>query len=266
MFAVPSGMRIAIQVEYDGCRFAGWERQPKARTIQAELEQALSRVADRRVDVICAGRTDAGVHAYGQVVHFDTESRRPMHSWVFGANANLPRDVAVTWAGIVDSSFHARFSARGRQYRYVIYNRAVRPAVLRGRVAWECRRLDESRMQTAADYLLGEHDFSAYRALTCQAQNPVRTIQRLEVHRRGELVFIEVVANGFLHHMVRNIVGVLTAIGIGKREPVWAQEVLETRDRTQGGATAVPDGLYLVGVDYPQHFGIPRVSPPGALW
>lgn len=259
-------MRIALRVEYDGRNFAGWERQPGTRTVQAELEQALSRVAAHRIRTTCAGRTDAGVHAHGQVVHFDSTSTRSARSWVFGANANLPRDVSATWAGSVESTFHARFSARSRHYQYIILNRSVRTALLRGRVTWACQRLDESAMQAAADYLLGEHDFSAYRALACQARNPVRTIYRLDVRRYGEVLLIDVVANGFLHHMVRNIVGVLMAVGMGKNEPKWANEVMESRDRTRGGITASPEGLYLLGVDYPLHFGIPRVLPAGGLW
>ena len=259
-------MRIALRVEYDGRDFAGWERQPGARTVQAKLEHALGRVAAHGIHTTCAGRTDAGVHAHGQVVHFDSTSLRTARSWVLGANANLPRDISVTWAGTVDSAFHARFSARSRHYQYIILNRPVRSALLRGRVTWASQRLDESSMQGAAEYLLGEHDFTAYRAVACQARNPVRTIYRLDVCRYGEILLVDVVANGFLHHMVRNIVGVLMAVGIGKKEPDWAREVMESRDRTRGGITAPPDGLYLLGVDYPVHYGIPRVLAPGGLW
>ncbi len=259
-------MRVALRVEYDGQNFAGWERQPRARTVQAELEEALGRVAAHAIGTTCAGRTDAGVHAYGQVAHFDSRSNRTARSWVFGANANLPRDITVTWAGSVESAFHARFSAKSRHYQYVILNRPIRTALLRGRVTWECQRLDESTMQAAADYLLGEHDFSAYRARACQARNPVRTIYRLDVRRHGEVLLIDVVANGFLHHMVRNIVGMLMAVGKGKNRPAWALEVMESRDRTRAAITAPSDGLYLLGVDYPAHFGIPRVMPAGGLW
>ncbi len=259
-------MRVALRVEYDGQNFAGWERQPKARTVQAELDEALGRVAAHAISTTCAGRTDAGVHAHGQVAHFDSRSNRTARSWVFGANANLPRDITVTWAGSVESAFHARFSAKSRHYQYVILNRPIRTALLRGRVTWECQRLDESTMQAAADYLLGEHDFSAYRARACQARNPVRTIYRLDVRRHGEVLLIDVVANGFLHHMVRNIVGMLMAVGKGKNRPAWALEVMESRDRTRAAITAPPDGLYLLGVDYPAHFGIPRVMLAGGLW
>lgn len=237
-----------------------------ARTVQAELERALGRVAAHDVRTTCAGRTDAGVHAYGQVVHFDSTSDRSVRSWIFGANSNLPRDVSVTWAAPVESTFHARFSARSRHYQYLILNRSVRSALFRGRMTWECRWLDEWAMQAAADYLLGEHDFSAFRALSCQAKSPVRTVYRLEVRRCGEILLIDVVANAFLHHMVRNIAGVLMAVGVGKKDPKWAYEVLASRDRTCGGITAPADGLYLLGVEYPGHFGIPRVSPTGGLW
>lgn len=255
-------MRIALGVEYDGSRFAGWESQPAQRTAQACLEGALSRVADHGVRTVCAGRTDAGVHACGQVVHFDTSAERRMRSWVLGANANLPGDMAVLWAVPVTDEFHARFSACGRHYGYFIFNRAVRPALGRGRMTWQCRPMDVQRMQEAAGHLIGEHDFSSYRALACQARNPVRTIHRLDVTREDALVRIDVVANAFLHHMVRNIAGVLMAVGTGKRDPEWARQVLEARDRTQGGVTAPPDGLYLLLVEYPSGWGIPAPDRP----
>ncbi|NIR29511.1 MAG: tRNA pseudouridine(38-40) synthase TruA [Gammaproteobacteria bacterium] len=250
-------MRIALGLEYEGTQFAGWETQHRQRTAQACLEQALSRVADRPVRTVCAGRTDSGVHACGQVAHFDTTAQRDMRSWVFGANANLPRDMSVLWAVPVDGEFHARFSARRRWYRYVIFNRAVRPALGRRRVTWECRPLDAERMQQAGRYLVGEHDFSSYRALACQARSPIRTVYELRVARQGALVHIDVSANAFLHHMVRNIAGVLMAVGMGKRPPEWAGEILEARDRTRGGVTAPPEGLYLMRVEYPTTFGLP---------
>ncbi len=253
-------------VEYEGTQFAGWERQPARRTVQRAVTDALSKVADMPVGVVCAGRTDAGVHAWGQVIHMDTSAVRDTRSWVFGANANLPRDVSIIWAKSVPDDFHARFSARSRHYRYVIYNHPLRPAVLRARASWECRALDVERMQVGADYLVGRHDFSSYRAVACQAKNPVRQIHRLDVTRGGAVVYVDVVANAFLHHMVRNIVGVLLAIGTGKHDVTWAKEVLEARDRTQGGITASPDGLYLVSVDYPASYGLPRVPPPKLVW
>ena len=219
---------------------------------------ALATVADHPLRVICAGRTDTGVHALGQVVHFETQAERSERSWVFGANANLPKDVCVTWARPVVEDFHARYSALSRSYRYVIFNRPVRPALAGKRVTWEYRLLDEARMSAAAAYLRGEHDFSSYRALACQAKTAIRAVSRLDVSRDGELVYIDIEANAFLHHMVRNIAGVLMTIGAGEAEPRWAQEVLDLRDRTRGGVTAAPYGLYLMRVTYPPHFEIPQ--------
>ena len=259
-------MRIALGVEYDGRRFHGWESQRNARTVQDSLEQALARVADEPVRTVCAGRTDAGVHGLGQVVHFDTRAERSERSWVFGANANLPGDVAVLWARPVGEEFHARFAAMGRSYRYVIFNRPVRPAVLKGLVSWECRPLDVVPMAEAAATLLGEHDFSAFRAAGCQARSPVRTLHRLDVRRDAEMVFLEVEANAFLQHMVRNLAGVLMAIGDGRRPPEWAAEVLAGRDRRLGGVTAPPHGLYLTAVRYGPEHDLPRLSPPRVLW
>lgn len=258
-------MRIALGIEYNGAAFYGWQIQDGVRTVQACVEQALTRVADHPVSVITAGRTDAGVHAAGQVIHFDSSATRSARAWVFGANTHLPVEVSVTWAQPVSDAFHARFSATARYYRYLIFNRAVRPGLLHGRVSWCYRPLDAARMAQAAHYLLGEHDFSAYRALSCQAKHAVRTIRRLEVARHGELVVLDVVANAFLQHMVRNIAGVLMTIGAGEREPAWAREVLETRDRTLGGVTAPPHGLTLMGVEYPDEFGLPRLPPLSML-
>lgn len=235
-------------------------------TVQYCVDAALSQVADGPVKTVCAGRTDAGVHAHGQVVHFDTHAVRTRRSWVLGANSKLARSVSVIWARDVSDDFHARFSAQARYYRYVILNRLVRPAVLDRRVTWECRALDVALMQEAANYLIGEHDFSSYRAVSCQARNPVRTIHRLEVTRRHELITIDVVANAFLHHMVRNIAGVLMAIGMGKRAPQWSHEVLEARDRTLGGVTAPAHGLYLESVTYPERFDIPSLLPTPVVW
>lgn len=249
-------MRIALGVEYDGIAFAGWQSQRRTRTVQETLEAALARVADHPVRVVCAGRTDAGVHATAQVVHFDTESVRPERAWVLGTNSHLPADVAVRWARAVEPRFHARFTARGRRYRYVILNRDTRPALLRGRVWWVHRPLDAEPARAAAAYLVGEHDFTSFRALACQARHPVRTIRRLDVHRAGEFLFIDVSANAFLHHMVRNLAGVLAAIARGEHPPQWAREVLEARDRALGGVTAPAAGLYLVQVEYPEAFGL----------
>lgn len=259
-------MRIALGIEYDGSRYHGWQLQDGVTTVQACVEAALSRVADEPVRVVCAGRTDTGVHAAAQVVHFDTGAERTERSWVFGANANLPKDISVLWARPVPETFHARFKAERRRYRYVIFNRAVRPTFLQHRVSWEYRPLEAQRMAEAAVHLVGEHDFSSYRALACQAHSPVRTLYRLDVSREGELVLLDLEANGFLHHMVRNIAGVLMSIGAGEQPMAWSREVLEHRDRSLGGVTAPPFGLYLTGVDYPVEYALPRLSPPPTVW
>lgn len=250
-------MRIALGIEYDGSAYSGWQAQTGSRTVQGCVEHALSRVADHPVRVVCAGRTDAGVHAAGQIVHFDSEAPRTPRAWVLGANSNLPPDIAVQWMQAVDDGFHARFRAQARSYRYVILNRPVRSALHRERCAWVHAPLDETRMQAAARHLIGEHDFSAYRALACQAKSPVRTVTDLEVARQGERVSIRIRANAFLHHMVRNIAGVLIAIGKGEHAPDWARDVLESRDRALGGVTAPPQGLTLESVEYPAEFGVP---------
>ena len=248
--------RIALGIEYDGSRFAGWQVQHHAETVQQAVEAALSVVADRPVSVACAGRTDTGVHALEQVVHFDCDVKRDLRAWVFGTNSNLPKAVSVLWAKPVPADFHARYSALARRYRYVILSRPVRPTFLARRVTWDYRTLDERRMRIAAGFLLGEHDFSAFRAVSCQARTAVRTISQLDVQRHGDFIVIDVEANAFLHHMVRNIAGVLMAIGAGEREVDWAKAVLESRDRRQGGVTAPPYGLYLMRVTYPAEYGI----------
>ncbi len=250
-------MRYALGVEYDGTDFHGWQLQEGVRTVQGNLEQALSRVADHRVRVHCAGRTDAGVHAIEQVVHFETQARRSERSWVLGATVNLPRDVSVNWARAVPDSFHARYSATGRHYRYLILTRPTRPAIQRSLAVWSHRPLDGSRMHEAGQALVGEHDFSSYRAQQCQARTPVRTITGLEVSRCGDQIRIDVRADAFLHHMVRNIAGVLMTIGRGDKPVDWAREVLEHRDRSLGGVTAPPQGLYLVRVNYPDTYDLP---------
>ncbi|MDH4273748.1 MAG: tRNA pseudouridine(38-40) synthase TruA [Gammaproteobacteria bacterium] len=260
-------VRYAAGIEYDGHAFHGWQAQKTGvDSVQQRVEHALSRVADHTLNVVCAGRTDAGVHAINQVVHFESAAPRDALAWIRGANANLPKEVALTWVKPVSAEFHARFSATRRCYRYVIVNRAVRPTFLAWRSAWEYRPLDVAQMQQAANYLIGEHDFSSYRALACQAKSPVRTVHRLQVRRIGELVLIDAEANAFLHHMVRNIAGVLMDVGAGKSTPSWAQEVLHARDRTLGGVTAAPHGLYFLGVMYPEQFGIPYMSETAMLW
>lgn len=259
-------MRIALGVEYDGSAFCGWQFQDHSPSVQGAVEQALSKVANEPVRVFCAGRTDTGVHATEQVIHFDTSAERPMRSWVFGANANLPKEVAILWATPVSDEFHARFSAQRRSYRYVICNRPVRPTFLAWRTTWEYRPLDVERMAAAGRFLIGEHDFTSYRAQGCQAKSPVRTVYRLDVTRSNELIFIDIEANAFLHHMVRNIAGVLMAIGAGERPVEWAREVLEHRDRALGGVTAMPSGLYLTGVQYPLQFELPRALESSLIW
>lgn len=250
--------RIALGLEYDGSAFAGWQWQRDRRTVQACVEGAVGKVAAEPIDVVCAGRTDAGVHALEQVVHFDTAARREMRSWLLGVNTALPEDVRVLWAREVGKDFHARYSAIARFYRYVILNRAMKSALLRRQVTWHYHALEVEQMQEAAIHLIGEHDFSSFRAQACQSRSPRRSMHFIHVYRESEEVVIELAANAFLHHMVRNIAGVLMEIGAGKRDPAWAKTVLEARDRNAAGITAPPDGLYLGGVFYPERFGIAR--------
>jgi tRNA pseudouridine38-40 synthase len=250
--------RLAFGIEYDGSGFKGWQRQLHGeRTVQAVVEEALAKVADHAVGVTCAGRTDAGVHATGQVIHFDTEAKRDLRGWLLGTNSNLPPDVSAIWVREMPEEFHARFKATARQYRYVIVNRETRPALGRSELTWVHRPLDTAPMQAAASHLTGKHDFSAFRSVDCQAKQPVRDLKRLDVRREGERIVIDAVADGFLHHMVRNIAGVLIEIGQGKREPAWARQVLEGRDRNLGGVTAPSYGLTLVAVEYPAGFAVP---------
>jgi tRNA pseudouridine38-40 synthase len=235
--------RIAVGLEYDGSAYAGWQSQPSAPSVQHECEQALARIAAAPVALVCAGRTDAGVHALGQVAHFDTEAVRAMRSWVLGANSELPADISLSFAQLVPAHFHARYSAEARTYRYLILNRSARSALWARRAAFVHRPLETHRMAEAAAHLIGEHDFSAFRAAECQAKSPVRRLQRLDVSRAGDLVIIEATANAFLHHMVRNLAGLLIAVGKGDAEPAWAAQVLAGRDRTRSAATAPAAGL-----------------------
>lgn len=255
-------MRIALGVQYDGAAFQGWQAQRRlgARTVQSCLQQALTQVANQPIEVICAGRTDAGVHGVGQVVHFDTTAIRSARSWVLGGNSNLPLDISLNWACAVEPDFHARFSALARRYRYLILDQPYRSALWRQRATWCRQPLDVERMNAAGQALVGEHDFSSFRAAECQARHPVREVRELTVHRQDDGVVLEVEANAFLHHMVRNIAGVLMEVGVGERPLQWAWEVLERRDRTQGGVTAPADGLYLLAVRYPEHFGLPKAA------
>lgn len=249
--------RIALGIEYDGSAFRGWQTQMHAVAVQPVIEAALAKVADHPVEVVAAGRTDAGVHAAMQVVHFDTTVQRTERSWTLGANSNLPKHISVLWAREVPEAFHARYSAQARSYRYLILNRVPRPALDFDRVCWVRDPLDAPLMQTAANQLLGEHDFSSFRAAECQARTPIRRMYEIRVERHGELVTLDVMANAFLQHMVRNIAGVLIAVGTGDRPVEWVGEVLAARDRRQGGVTAVPQGLYLVGVRYAAALQLP---------
>jgi tRNA pseudouridine38-40 synthase len=254
-------VRIAIGVAYDGGPFAGWQSQPSGDTVQDHLESALGAIAGAPVRVVAAGRTDAGVHATGQVAHFDTDAVRPESAWVRGTNAGLPDAIAVQWATLVDGGFHARFSAISRTYRYLLYNHAVRPAVLAGKVGWFHRRLDEGRMRAAADCLVGEHDFSAFRSTECQAKSPVRTLARVTIERHADFIVFELTADAFLHHMVRNLVGALVQVGSGAQSPQWLAEVLAGRDRGRSAPTFAPHGLYLAAVSYPARWQLPRFAP-----
>lgn len=251
--------RIALGVRYDGSAYHGWQSQEELATIQRSLERALSLVANHTVSLTCAGRTDAGVHATAQVVHFDSDANRSEHAWVFGANANLPKDITVRWAKSVPSDFHARFTAQGRRYRYLLLNQDVRPGIMSDAVGWYYRPLNENKMHEAAQDLVGEHDFSAFRGAGCQSKTPMRRIFEIQVLRRGSMIVLEVYGNAFLLHMVRNIAGVLLEIGAGMKPVDWAKTVLESRDRKQGGMTISPKGLYLVDVDYPASFSIPKM-------
>ena len=251
--------RYAAVVEYNGTRFHGWQKQSHHNkpTVQAALEAAISKVANHIVDVACAGRTDTGVHATRQVVHFDTPSVRTDYGWLMGINTNLPNGVAVQWVGEVGHDFHARYKARARRYRYLINNAPAKSALQYDQLTWWRYSLDVDKMNQAAQLLLGEHDFSAFRAKDCQAKSPVKIMHRIEVKRWGDLIMLELEASAFLYHMVRNIVGVLLPIGEGHQPIEWMQQVLDSRDRKQAGVTAPGEGLYFVGVDYPPQFAVP---------
>lgn len=253
-------MRVALGVEYDGSRFCGWQTQPQGCAVQDALERALAEVAGAPVDTVCAGRTDAGVHGLGQVVHFDTGAVRPESAWVRGVNALLPSACAVSWSREVAQDFHARYSALARCYRYVLLNHPVRPAADQARVGWFHARLDLEKMQRAARLLIGEHDFSAFRSAECEARTPVRALERLDIVRRGDYVIFEFRANAFLHHMVRNLVGCLVYVGKGKYPPEWLGEVLAGRDRSRAAPTFEAAGLYLFRVVYESSWGLPDAA------
>lgn len=262
--------RIVLGIQYDGAHWHGWQTQPDGRTVQDRLEFALEKFTQAVIPTTCAGRTDTGVHALEQVVHFDTHLDREMFSWVRGVNAFLPPSIAVRWACEVPSNgeddFHARFSARARTYHYVLYNHPVRSPLLAGRAGWVFRPLDVDAMRSAASYLIGTHDFSAFRAAECQAKTPVKTMYDISVERRSDLVVFSLQASAFLHHMVRNIVGSLILTGNGNQPPQWIGQILEQRDRSLAAPTFMPDGLYLARIDYDPKWRLPQQSDSTVPW
>lgn len=258
-------MKIALGIEYDGSQYFGWQKQQHVASVQETLEIALSKVANEPISIFCAGRTDTGVHATGQVIHFETDSLRKITAWTLGVNANLPTDIAVKWAKQVDEDFHARFSALARRYRYIIYNHPYRQAILNKGVSHYYPDLDENKMHNAAQVLLGENDFSAFRASHCQSLSPNRNVHHIKVSRQNRYIIIDIQANAFVHHMVRNIVGSLIEVGYGNQPEEWIRFLLSSKDRTLAGATAKSDGLYLVDVIYPESYQLPK-SPLGPLF
>ncbi|WP_154221994.1 tRNA pseudouridine(38-40) synthase TruA [Marinicella rhabdoformis] len=252
-------MRIACGIEYDGEPFLGFQSQKQGNTVQSCLEQAISQVANEPVSVFCCGRTDTGVSARHQVIHFDTTANRSDRQWRLGINSSNHRAISVLWVKQVADDFHARFSALTRSYQYTILNRNVKPAINRHHLTWELMPLDEIKMQQAAEILLGTHDFSALRSSNCQSKEPVKTVSEARVVREGELIHFYVTANGFLHHMIRNVMGVLIPIGKGEKPVSWMGEIIESKDRRKAGVTAAPNGLVFAGVTYPDCFEIPRI-------
>jgi tRNA pseudouridine38-40 synthase len=254
-------VRIALGISYNGGAYQGWQSQLSGQTVQDQVEKALSRLAAQRVSTLCAGRTDAGVHALMQVVHFDTDSIRREVSWVRGTNALLPRDIGVEWAREVPAAFHCRASALTRRYAYLLYESPVRPSMDSGRVGWVMTALNVDTMRSAAQRLVGEHDFSSFRASQCQALSPVKQMRRIEISRRGAYLRFEFEANAFLHHMIRNIMGCLIAVGSGKKPVEWIDEVLRARQRKIAAPTFSPDGLYFLGPRYDAQWGLPERTP-----
>ncbi|MCB1984978.1 MAG: tRNA pseudouridine(38-40) synthase TruA [Burkholderiales bacterium] len=253
-------MRIVLILEYNGSDYCGWQSQPLGCSIQDKLEFALSQVANEKIHVVTAGRTDAGVHALYQVAHFDTSAKRPLTAWIRGVNAFLPKDIAVLWANKISGHFHARFSARARCYQYLLLNHPIRPGIHSQKVGWFHQPLDLKKMQDSSRILIGEHDFSAFRAAECQAKSPVRTLTRLDISCRGNIIIFDLCANAFLHHMVRNIVGCLLYIGKGKHSPDWIQTLLESCDRTSAPPTFSATGLYLTGIEYDPEWNLPQIN------
>jgi tRNA pseudouridine38-40 synthase len=261
--AIKSGQKVALALSYDGSQFHGWQsqRKPQVPTVQEALEAALSKIANTSILVQCAGRTDTGVHASHQVVSFDSPVERLEKAWVMGVNSHLPDSIAVAWAKPVDDEFNARFSATARRYRYVILNTPARPALMNNGVTWFSRELDEQAMHEAAQSLIGELDFTSYRAAACQSRTPMRNVHFIDVSRNKDLVIVDIQANAFLHHMVRNVVGVLLEIGCGSKSVEWSGQVLAAKNRSVAAPTASPCGLYLVDVIYPCSFGLPKKEP-----
>jgi len=260
--------RIALGIEYDGTAYSGWQKQkfPQQETVQQYVETALSKVADRDVVVSCAGRTDAGVHATCQVVHFDAEIDRGEKAWTQGVNSMLPRSIRIVWSRVQQGDFHARFSALSRRYFYLIYRRDTQSAMLYGRASYARRELDEVSMHAAAQHFLGEQDFTSFRAAGCQSKTAMRNVMHANMYRRGGFLIFDVKANAFLQHMVRNMVGSLLEVGLGRKDPTWIAELLSLQDRARAAPTALPDGLYLVGVEYPKSCGLPsEISLPDLL-
>lgn len=258
-------MRVALGLTYDGSGFRGWQTQPGGQTVQDTIETALASFLDHPVQTICAGRTDAGVHALNQVIHLDSEAVRSPESWVRGMNALLPPTIAVQWACPVSDDFHARFSAQTRHYIYIVRNDRVRTPLLHKRVGWVYRPLDLQRMQQAAERLIGEHDFSCFRSSDCQAASPIRTVHAIDISESKPFFFFSFKANAFLHHMIRNIMGSLLYVGVGRQDPEWLDELLTARDRRLAAPTFQADGLYLAGVGYSQTFGLPGHDADSAL-
>lgn len=259
-------MRVALGIEYEGSNYAGFQRQTTLKTVQGELERALSIVANEKIEIQCAGRTDAGVNATGQVIHFDTNAVRSERSWIMGTNVNLPDDIAVTFAKIVDDSFHARFSAKARRYRYIISNTVYRPGILNKGVSVYQGNFDIEKMQEAADYIIGEHDFSSFRAADDESRTSMRCVHFVKITRFGQYIVFDIAANAFLMHMVRNIVGSLLTVGNGQNSVQWFKNMFDAKDRNQAGPTAKPYGLYLVDVTYPNDFNLPKRDCIGPIW
>ena len=261
MTSAPAGGRLALGIAYRGGAYQGWQSQPGGRTVQDHVEAALSAFADQRVACLCAGRTDAGVHAVNQVVHVDAPVERDPFSWVRGTNRYLPADIAVQWCRPVDASFHARSSARGRRYAYVLLESPVRPSIEAGLAGWMFRPLDGDAMRSAATCLIGEHDFSSFRSSECQAPSPVKRLNRITIDKRGAYWRFDFDGTAFLHHMVRNLMGCLVAVGQGQHPPGWLTDVLKARSRDAAAPTFAPDGLYFLGPYYDAGHALPDTTP-----